>query len=118
MGEYRKVTEDEKDLLTGAVVKKLQQIEDYWQLITNGPIVTINNPFLIVFQSRTISPIECNQKIYAGQKIVTENYLENRYYQIVLENGAKINISLEPMDYICPEAVYISDSNNGQFVVF
>lgn len=113
------MTEDEKDLVTGAVVKKLQQIEDYWQIITNGPIVTINNPFFIAFQGRTISPIECNQEICTGQKIVAENYLENRFYQFVLENGAKITISLDPIDYICPEAVYIVNANNGcPFIVF
>lgn len=113
------MTEDKNDLVKGAVVEKLQQIEDYWQLITNGPTVTINNPFSISFQGKTISPIECNREICTGQKIIAENYSENMFYQIILGNGARITISLDPTDYICPEAVYISDANNGcQFVVF
>ena len=35
-----------ENLLTGAVVKGLYPVCDYWQLVTDAPIVTIYNPFV------------------------------------------------------------------------
>ena len=108
---------DMDDLLIGSIVKKMQPVEDYWQILTDGPIVTINNPFEITLLGKHM-PMETATKVMVGQRIVAENYLEDDYYLIILENGLQINISLNPMDYVCPEAVYIANSNSGQFVVF
>ena len=37
-----------ENLLTGAVVKGLYPVCDYWQLVTDAPIVTIYNPFRVL----------------------------------------------------------------------
>lgn len=108
---------DMNDLLIGSVVEKVQPVEDYWQILTDGPIITINNPFEITLFGKHI-PVETASKVIVGKKIVAENYMEDAYYLIILENDIRIRISLNPMDYVCPEAVYIANSNSGQFVVF
>lgn len=107
-----------KDLLSGAVVKDFYPICDYWQLITDGPIVTINNPIVIFYQNKSYFPHEIEKEFVSGKKITSETYVENESYEIFLQNELRIKISLCPDDYVCPEAICISNSRSGGFVVF
>lgn len=104
------------NLLVGATVKALCSVHDYWQLITDQPIVTINNPFQVIYNDEIVT---CDRySIVQGQKIMDEKYVENGYYEITLTSNISIKISLSPEDYTCPEGVYIYNSNEGLFIVF
>ena len=50
------------NLLCDAIVKDLCPICDYWQFITDGPIITINNPFKIYFKGRVYLPYEIEKQ--------------------------------------------------------
>lgn len=107
-----------ENLLSGAVVMHLYPVCDYWQLITDGPIITINNPIEISYNNGVYLPGEIDKHFISGEKITSEMYVENEFYEITLQNTLRIKISLYPDDYVCPEAVCISNSNMGVFVVF
>ena len=105
-----------ENLLTGAVVKGLYPVCDYWQLVTDAPIVTIYNPFRVLEGGRALPPPEYGR--LCGRRITAEEYLEEAYYRLTLEHGAELCVSLRPRDYTCPEGVYLFNSNEGLFVVF
>ena len=107
-----------ESLLSDAVVTGLYPVCDYWQLITNGPVITINNPIEISYKNKVYLPCEIDKSLITGRRITGERYIENVLYEIVLENTLRIKISLCPDDYVCPEAVCISNPNMGGFVVF
>ena len=107
-----------ENLLSDAVVIDLYPVCDYWQLITDGPIITINNPIEISYNNRVYLPGKIGRHFIIGEKIISEMYVENEFYKITLQNALQIKISLCPDDYVCPEAVCISNPNMGVFVVF
>ena len=90
----------------------------YWQHVTDGPVITINNPIEISYMNKVYLPYEIDKSLITGRRITGEKYIENVLYELVLENTLRIKISLCPDDYVCPEAVCVSNSNIGSFVVF
>ena len=107
-----------ESLLSDAVVTDLYPMCDYWQLVTDGPVITINNPIEISYKNKAYLPCEIDKSLITGRRITGEKYIENVLYELVLENTLRIKISLCPDDYVCPEAVCVSNSNIGSFVVF
>lgn len=41
-----------ESLLSDAVVTDLYPVCDYWQLVTDGPVITINNPIEISYMNK------------------------------------------------------------------
>lgn len=106
------------DFLTGAVVQELRPVCDYWQLVTDGPIVSLYNPFQVFLPHQEQPSHHWDCGMVEGQAVVSECCEEDAYYQITLGNGVRLQISLRPEDYTGPEGVYILNSNAGLFLVF
>lgn len=45
-----------ESLLSDAVVTDLYPVCDYWQLVTDGPVITINNPIEISYMNKVYLP--------------------------------------------------------------
>lgn len=106
------------DFLTGAVVQTLCPVCDYWQLMTDGPIVSIYNPFQLFLPQQEHPVCHWDSSMVEGQTVVGECCEEDVFYQITLGNGVRLQISLRPEGYTGPEGIYILNSNAGLFLVF
>ena len=83
-----------ESLLSDAVVTDLYPVCDYWQLVTDGPVITINNPIEISYMNKVYLPYEIDKSLITGRRITGEKYIENVLYELVLENTLRIKISL------------------------
>lgn len=61
-----------ENLLSDAMLMDLYPVCDYWQLITDGSIITINNPIEISYNNAVYLPSEIDKRLIIGKKITSE----------------------------------------------
>lgn len=103
--------------LVGSKTKSFKGVFDYWQLVTDIGIINIYNPFNCFFSKGYDTKLkEVNRKDLLNTVIVNIDFQTKEYFNFILENNIKLEVSLLDDDYTGPEAISIH-YNTGELIV-
>ena len=100
--------------LVNATIKKVERVEDYFQLVMDSQVMNIFNP-VTCYSSNKTNKVELSSAI--KKKIVYIEYEERSFLKIHLEDQTFIKVSLLEEDYTGPEAISVH-YDSGEVIVF
>ena len=102
--------------IVGEKLSAVVFVLDYHQLQFDGPTFTILNPITVISNDSGVAVGEdqfrnrlCAQIAKIVRSVI---YTENDSLVVEFEDGSKISVSLQPEDYVGPEAIVFHGNDN------
>jgi hypothetical protein len=104
--------------MIGAKIQRLIDSGDYWQVITDNSTINVFNPAkYYISQGNCFEMNEVHDELLLNAVITDIEFETEKYLRIIINDKARLEISLNSDDYNGPEAISIY-YNTGDIVVF